>query len=180
VRERTDGEKVNRDARCGPSVTMTRDGRKCKCKSFLHQVVYALQWWRTAPSPSPFFILPLLPSFIFIPLPCMVPCCKRVCVRRTRQPQGLQSTVSLGGDVPLNFSLSRDFASVNVACAEGQGLGKFLIDLTSIPTLKSDGHLPQVLLSICAVISLAFGLFTTFFLNDFTDRHIFRHIMGSQ
>jgi Ca2+-transporting ATPase len=49
-----------------------------------------------------------------------------------------------------------------VACAQGQGLGKFKLISTFIPTLKPDRRLPQVLLSICAVVSLALGLLQDF------------------
>lgn len=49
-----------------------------------------------------------------------------------------------------------------MACAQGQGLGKFQIDLTFIPPHKPDGRPPQVLLLICVVVSLALGLFQDF------------------
>ncbi len=57
---------------------------------------------------------------------------------------------------------NQEFASINVACTQGQGFGKFKAIVHSFQLSNLTGHLPQVLLSICAVVSLTLGLFQHF------------------
>jgi Ca2+-transporting ATPase len=100
------------------------------------------------------------------------------------EPQGLPSTASLGGDVPAEFQSSEEVYRTSIEDRQrifGQNVlprrpsktllqlmwlalkDKVLVSyLTFIPILKPDGRLPQVLLSVCAVVSLALGLFQDF------------------
>jgi hypothetical protein len=52
-----------------------------------------------------------------------------------------------------------DLASIKVANAQGQGFSKFKAIVDSFWLLNPDGRLPQVLLSIYAIVSLSLSLF---------------------